>query len=84
MESVGQFYHIMSSVEQIEGTVRLDGGKLERTQYTSCVNTRTLSYYYTTYEDPCPTEVCLMHERLDSVGLISYPLTHEMSIKRQN
>lgn len=83
-ESIAQFFHIMSTVAQVSGTVRLEGGKLERTQYTSCANSKKLVYYYTTYERATPTAVEMKKEDLNSKKLILYPLLHEMKIERQN
>ena len=83
-ESIGQFFHIMASVAQISGVVRLDEGKLERTQYTSCVNAKTLVYYYTTYENTMPCAVDMNREALDSEEIVIYPLLREMKIEMQN
>ena len=83
-ESIGQFFHIMASVAQISGVVRLDEGKLERTQYTSCTNAQKLIYYYTTYENAMPYAVDMKREALDSCELVQYPLVHDMRIEIQN
>ena len=53
-ESVAQFFHILSSVEQIRGCVLLgesaNGEKLyEISHYTSCCNLDKGLYYYKTY-----------------------------------
>lgn len=48
---VSRFFHILGSVEQIEGTVRLERGELVKTVYTSCINATQGIFYYTTYEN---------------------------------
>ena len=50
-ESVHQFFHILGSVEQVRGTVRLESGAYEITTYTSCCNLDRGIYYYRTYEN---------------------------------
>ena len=50
-ESVSQFFHILSSVEQQRGCVQVDEGKYEITAYSSCCNLNRGIYYYTTYEN---------------------------------
>lgn len=47
--SVGQFFHLLTCVEMIEGVCRTDGGTWDRTVYSSCMNTDSGDYYYTTY-----------------------------------
>lgn len=73
-ENVNQFFHILSSVEQIKGTVKTDEGKDVITVYTSCCNTDKGIYYYTTYGNRSITGVDMHRENLESTRLISYPL----------
>lgn len=82
--SISQFYHILGTVEQVEGTVRLKDNRLEKTVYTSCADAQKLVYYYTTYENSCLSAVDMKREKLDSNELTCYPLSHEMKIERQN
>lgn len=48
-ESVNQFFHILSAVEQPKGCIVTENG-LEHTIYSSCINTLEKVYYYKTYE----------------------------------
>ena len=73
-ESISQFFHILSSVEQQRGSVNLDG-KYEITMYSSCCNLDKGIYYYKTYENHQITAIDMNKENLDSDALISYPLT---------
>ncbi len=50
-ESVNQFFHILSSVAMPKGCVLTEGGEYEYTRYSSCCNTATGTYFYTTYDD---------------------------------
>lgn len=50
-ESVNQFFHILTSVEQVRGCVRLESGEYEITTYSCCCNLDQGIYYYRTYED---------------------------------
>lgn len=50
-ESVNQFFHILGSVEQVRGCVRLENGANEITTYSCCCNLDKGIYYYHTYDD---------------------------------
>lgn len=50
-ESVNQFFHILTSVEQQKGCVLLADNQYEYTVYSSCCSLQTGKYYYTTYEN---------------------------------
>lgn len=83
-ESVSQFFHIMSSVEQQKGCCELDNGKFELTIYTSCCNADKGIYYYTSYGNHQISAVRMHSENLNSSRLIHYPLIHGEQIKMQN
>lgn len=82
-ESVTQFFHILSAVEQQEGCVRLDNG-YEKTVYSSCCNMDKGIYYYKTYENSQITGIDMHREDLDSCSVISYPLIAEQQIRMGN
>ena len=83
-ESVSQFFHILGSVAQQRGCVRMEDGRYERTIYSSCCNTDKGIYYYTTYENSQITGVDMHHEDLDAAQLVSYPLIEGQQIRMQN
>lgn len=83
-ESVAQFFHILRSVAQQRGCVHLGGDKYEYTIYSSCCNTASGIYYYTTYENQTIHAVDLHAENLEATTLISYALLREPAILRQN
>lgn len=76
--SVGQFFHILGSVEQQNGCTFIDDPNLfEYTIYTSCYNTNRAILYYRTYHNSQITAVDLYRENLDSSELINYLLINE-------
>lgn len=83
-ESVGQFFHILRSVEQPRGCCRLEKGKCEITIYSSCCNADKGIYYYTTYGNSQITAVDMHRENLDGAELISYPLIEAQQIRWMN
>lgn len=82
--SVGQFFHILESVSQVNGCCITEEGTPERTVYTSCCNTDKGIYYYTTYENRRITAVNMHREDLDSTFLIRYPLRLTQDIRMEN
>ncbi len=83
-ESVGQFFHILSSVEQQRGCCEVREGEYEFTVYTSCWNAQRGIYYYTTYTDRRIHAVELHREDLDADALVRYPMLQEEDILVQN
>lgn len=72
-ESVSQLFHILSSVAQVRGCVRLDEG-LEFTLYSSCMNTEKGIYYYRSYDKAETVKIKLHKEKLDGDTLTFYPM----------
>lgn len=81
--SISQVFHILGSVTQQQGCVKI-GRLYEKTRYTSCCNTTKGIYYYTTYENSQITGVRLHGHALDSDQLISYPLVYGQQIRMEN
>ena len=82
ISTVGQFFHILSSVEQQEGCVRV-GNAHERTQYSSCCDMDTGIYYYRTYENSQICGVDLFRESLDTDALRLYSLLLKQNVHMQ-
>ena len=82
--SVGQFFHILGSVEQSRGCCEVAEGKYEITIYTSCWNAQTGVYYYTTYLNRRITAVDMHRADLDGEKLTHYPMLRKEDILRQN
>lgn len=83
-ESVGQFFHILGSVEQGRGCCEVAQDKYEITIYTSCFNADKGVYYYTTYNNRRITAVDMHRENLDSDSLARYPMLDKEDVLRQN
>lgn len=87
-ESVSQFFHILGSVCQQRGCVRLktkdDQEVYEKTIYSFCCNATKGIYYYVTYDNHQISAVDMNKENLDGNELISYPLITKQQIRRQN
>lgn len=83
-ESIAQFFHILTSAEQVRGVTMVREGEYEYTLYTSCCNTDTGVYYYTTYEDRTVAAVDMHAEDLEGNLPVSYPLISKWNIRYQN
>lgn len=82
-EIINQFFHILYSVYQIRGAVKV-GDEYEVTHYSSCCNTDKGIYYYTTYNNSQINAVSLFAENLESNTLICHDLILEQKILFQN
>lgn len=77
--NVSQFFHILDAVKQTEGCVSVGNG-FEKTVYSSCCNTDTGVYYYTTYFNRQITAVDMHQQNLDSSNCILFPLISRQQI----
>lgn len=84
LSAVGQFFHLLNSVEMVRGCCRTESGSWDITAYTSCVNTARGLYYYTTYENRQINCVDLFKEDLDGETLSAFPLENRQSIRYLN
>ena len=83
-DSVGQFFHILGSVDQQRGCCEVAEGKYEITIYTSCWSADKGIYYYTTYTNHQITAVDMHRENLDGTSLVRYRMIQEENILSQN
>ena len=77
--SVSQFFHILDSVSQPTGCIRINKG-LMKTIYSCCCNTDLGIYYYTSYDNRQITAVCLKDIYRDGKDLVVFPLRWEQNI----
>lgn len=82
-EAVNQCFHILRSVEQQRGCVRVGGG-FEKTVYSSCCNANRGIYYYSTYSNSQIHAIKLNSADLSSGQLTIYPFVWECNIKYEN
>ena len=83
-ESIGQFFHILGSVEQQRGVTNVRAEEYEYTRYSSCCNTDKGIYYYTTYENRQISAVDMFSEDLETESLIRFQLMEKEQIYKQN
>lgn len=83
-DGITQLFHILGSVEQIRGTVRLSGGELEKTVYTACMDIEKRIYYYRTYENSRITGIRFFGEKFPGDGIISYPMRKKQDFLFEN
>ena len=76
---VNQFFHILYSVHQQRGCVKVNG-KDEITNYAVCANADKGIYYFTTYENFTVHSVSMHKENLDTSNLVCYELYNENKI----
>lgn len=81
---VSQFFHILQSVCQQKGLVRVKDQLFEFTLYSSCCNTDKGIYYYTTYNNGQITAVDMHREDLNGTRLITYPIRMKQQILWEN
>ena len=78
-DTLSQFFHLLSSVEQIEGAAEVNEGEYEMTLYSSAYSRDDLTLYYTTYTNRRITAVPF--KNTDGESLISYNVEKEEDIK---
>jgi len=83
VNSIGQFFHILSYASQILGCVKTEKGN-EYTVYSSCCDTEKGIYYYSTYQNRQICAIDMHKENLDSDFLIPYDLIKDQMIFYQN
>lgn len=81
--NINQLFHILNSVEQIDGCVK-SNGKSSKTIYTACYDAKQMIYYYKTYENTQIANVNLLNETLDSDKIIVYNHLRNKEIVSQN
>ena len=82
--SVSQFFHILSAVSMPCGSIRMEDGRCEITQYSSCCDTKKCIYYYTTYHNRRITAVDMRKTNLAESELICYPLRKSEDVYWEN
>lgn len=82
--AVSQFFHILESVNQTCGCCRLESGKMEITQYTSCCNATRGIYHFTTYGSRRICAVDMHRENLNGTDLLRFPLISGEDIRFLN
>ena len=82
-ENIPQFFHLLQSVQQVQGAVE-NHGQLHYTVYSSCCNTDKGLYYYTSYENSCIYCVDMNKEDINCSKTISYPISRSPHVEWVN
>ncbi len=83
-ESVNQFFHILTSVEQQRGCCQVGPGEYEITLYASCCNTDKGIYYVKTYGNHQICAVDMHKEDVQGTELMCFPLITGEQIRELN
>lgn len=78
--AVNQFFHILGTVSQTEGSVIVDSS-FEKTIYTTCCNLTQGVYYYTTYENRQIHRIALDQADINGAELFAVPLDRATSFQ---
>ncbi len=78
--SVGQFFHLLSSVEMVKGICLVPSGRFDITNYSACINLNRGLYYYTTYDNRQITCIDMHRADLNADELFRFPLVKEQQI----
>lgn len=84
LASVGQFFHLLSSVEVVKGMCKTDEGSEHFTVYSSCMNTERGIYYYTTYGNRQIGCIDMRKTELSGKIISRFELLKEENVLRQN
>ena len=84
MESVREFFHILSNVSMINGSVITAEGLDDITYYKSCMIQEKGIYYYSTYNNSQINAIDMFKEDLDRPDMKIFEYHNEQSINYQN
>lgn len=84
LSGIMQFFHLLSSVEQQRGAVRMPDGKCEITIYSSCMDPKEGAYLFKTYDDISVRSVNLYGADVTGTQPTAYPVEDSMQIRPLN
>lgn len=82
--AVGQFFHLLTSVEMVKGACVTDENTLDFTGYSACVDTDTGRYYYTTYDNHQISCVDMRRFDLNHNEISRFPIAGAETIAYRN
>ena len=82
--AISRFFHLFDSIAQQNGLTVAEDGKPIRTVYTSAIDTESLEYCFTTYENRRIRSVKLDTRAAVGENLISFPMQSDEDILRLN
>ena len=82
-EQINQFFHVLYSVYQQKGCVKVGKG-YEMTNYSSCCDTDKGIYYYTTYHNSTVRGVDMHKENLEGSKPVTFDIAGSVKFNIQN
>ena len=82
--AINEFFHILSNVSMVNGSVITPHGLNDITTYKSTINLDTGVYYYNTYSNSRLNSINMHKEDLNSDRLIIFPYLDALDINSQN
>ena len=76
IESVSRFFHVLGTVNQPDGLFKAEDKRI-RTVYTSCMDTESLTYYFTTYSCRKIRAVRMKNAHLDLEEITAFPMKRD-------
>lgn len=84
MDFVTNYFHIMNAVAQPKNLDEVKKDTFEYTIYTDCINMKTKTLYYTTYDNAQINAVSFDDSYIDDSQLKTFELCKKQSIHHQN
>jgi penicillin V acylase-like amidase (Ntn superfamily) len=69
-ENVSRAFHTLQQVAMVDGSAAMGSGEFEKTTYTGLFSSRTMTYYWNTYEDPAVRSVAMADHAADGTELV--------------
>lgn len=83
-QGVSRFFHLLNAVAQPDGCVILPDGSCQHTIYSSCCDTDSGIYYYTTSHNAALTAVDMHREDPEGDTVAAYPMNTVQQVLWQN
>lgn len=69
-ENVSRAFHTLQQVAMVEGSAAMGSGGFEKTTYTGLFSSRTMTYYWNTYDDPAIQSVAMADHKAQGRDLV--------------
>ncbi len=80
--AVSRFFHLLGVVSVPEGAILTEEGRAVKTVYTACADLKTVTYYFTTYENRRIRAVAMQDLALDGGKLLELEMTGKEDVER--
>jgi len=69
-ENVSRAFHTLQQVAMVDGSAAMESGEFEKTIYTGLFSSKTMTYYWNSYEDPAIRSVAMADHSPDGTKLV--------------